>query len=73
MRRCSGFAFPQIATGDLDIAVVSQLPPPNLPLGDEFEMTFPFMDAILGHAVTGGVRGFVDARFKSRKPGRPQF
>ena len=23
--------------GDLDIAVVSQLPPPNLPLGDEFE------------------------------------
>jgi hypothetical protein len=29
MRRCSGFAFPQIATADLDIAVVSQPPPPN--------------------------------------------
>src|SRR5205823_8966045 len=29
--------FPQIATGDLDIAVVGQLPPPNLSLGDQFE------------------------------------
>jgi hypothetical protein len=29
--------FPQIATGDLDVAVVGQLPPPNLPLSYEFE------------------------------------
>ena len=31
------FSFPQIATGDLDIAVVGQLPAANLSLGDEFE------------------------------------
>jgi hypothetical protein len=31
------FPFPQIATGDLDIAVVGQLPPPKFPLGDQFE------------------------------------
>jgi hypothetical protein len=31
------FPFPQIATGDFDIAVVGQLPAANLPLGDEFE------------------------------------
>jgi hypothetical protein len=31
------FPFPQIATGDLDIPVVGQLPAANLPLGDEFE------------------------------------
>ena len=31
------FALPQIATGDLDIAVVSQLPPPKFPLSDKFE------------------------------------
>jgi hypothetical protein len=31
------FPFPQIATGDLDIAVVGQLPPPKFPLRDEFE------------------------------------
>jgi len=35
--RCSGFAFAQVATGNLDIAVIGQLPPPNLTLGDEFE------------------------------------
>jgi hypothetical protein len=29
--------FPQIATGDFDIAVVGQLPAANLPLSDEFE------------------------------------
>ena len=29
--------FPQIATGDLDIPVVGQLPAANLPFGDEFE------------------------------------
>jgi hypothetical protein len=31
------FALPQIASSDLDIAVVGQPPPPNLPLGDNFE------------------------------------
>jgi hypothetical protein len=31
------FPFPQIATGDLDIPIVGQLPAANLPLGDEFE------------------------------------
>ena len=31
------FPFPQIATVDLDIAVVRQLPAANLPLGDDFE------------------------------------
>jgi hypothetical protein len=31
------FSFSQIATGDLNITFVGQLPPPNLPLGDEFE------------------------------------
>jgi hypothetical protein len=31
------FPFPQIATGDLDIAVVRQLRAANLPLRDEFE------------------------------------
>ena len=29
--------FPQIATGDLDIPIVGQLPAANLPFGDEFE------------------------------------
>ena len=37
MGRCSGFAFAQITTGDLDIAVVGQLLTANLPLGDQFE------------------------------------
>jgi hypothetical protein len=31
------FPFPQIATGDLNIPVVGQLPAANLPLGDDFE------------------------------------
>jgi hypothetical protein len=31
------FSFPQIATGDLNIAVVGQLPSTNLPFGDQFE------------------------------------
>jgi hypothetical protein len=31
------FPLPQIATGDLDIPVVGQLPAANLPFGDEFE------------------------------------
>jgi hypothetical protein len=34
---CPALSFPQIATGDLDIALIGQLPPPNLPLGDQFE------------------------------------
>jgi hypothetical protein len=37
VRRCSGFAFRQIAPGDLDIPVIGQLPVPHLPLGDQFE------------------------------------
>ena len=31
------FSFPKIATGDLDIPIVGQLPSPNLSLGNEFE------------------------------------
>jgi hypothetical protein len=31
------FPSPQIATGDLDIPIVGQLPAANLPFGDEFE------------------------------------
>jgi hypothetical protein len=31
------FSFSHIATGDLDIAVVGQLPAANLPFGDQFE------------------------------------
>jgi len=33
----SDLALPQIAAGDLDISVFSQLAPTKLPLGDEFE------------------------------------
>jgi hypothetical protein len=33
----TAFFLPQIATGDLDISIVGQSPPPNLPLGDEFK------------------------------------
>jgi hypothetical protein len=32
-----GCSLPQIATSDLDVAIVGQLPPSNLPLCDEFE------------------------------------
>jgi hypothetical protein len=35
MRR--NFPFAQIATGDLDIAIIGQLPPPKFALGEEFE------------------------------------
>jgi hypothetical protein len=31
------FPFPQIATGDLDIPIVGQLPAANLSFGDQFE------------------------------------
>jgi hypothetical protein len=31
------FPLPQIMTGDLDIAVVGQLPPPQFAFGDQFE------------------------------------
>jgi hypothetical protein len=34
---CPDFPFPQVMTGDLDIAAVGQLPPSKLALGDEFE------------------------------------
>ena len=33
----SDLALPQIAAGDLDIAVIGQQLPANLPLGDEFQ------------------------------------
>ena len=32
-----GLPLPHIATSDLDVAIVGQLPPSNLPLCDEFE------------------------------------
>jgi hypothetical protein len=35
MRR--NFPFPQIASSDLDVAIIGQLAATNLPLGDEFE------------------------------------
>jgi hypothetical protein len=31
------FSFAQIATGDRDIAIIGQLPPPKFALGEEFE------------------------------------
>jgi hypothetical protein len=31
------FPFPEVATGDFDIAVVGQLPAANLPFGNQFE------------------------------------
>jgi hypothetical protein len=31
------FPFPQIATGDFDIAIIGQLPPTKFALSDEFE------------------------------------
>jgi hypothetical protein len=37
MRRCSGFAFTEIAAGDLDIAIVRKLAATKFPLGDQFE------------------------------------
>src|SRR6266849_585706 len=33
----SEVALSQVATADLDVAVLSQPPPPHLPLGDQFE------------------------------------
>ena len=37
MRCCSGFAFTEIAAGDLDIAIVGKLAATKFPLGEEFE------------------------------------
>ncbi len=37
MRRCSGFAFTEIAADDLDIAIVRKLAATKFPLGDKFE------------------------------------
>jgi hypothetical protein len=37
MRRCSGFAFTQVSTDDLDVAVIGQLRAMHLPLGNDFE------------------------------------
>jgi hypothetical protein len=32
-----GLPFPQVASGDLDVSIVGQQPPPNLSFGNEFE------------------------------------
>jgi hypothetical protein len=37
VRNAPAFPFPQIAPGDLDIAVLGQLPPPKFALSDEFK------------------------------------
>jgi hypothetical protein len=37
MHRCLGFPFAQVATGNLDIAVIGQLPTTDFPFGDEFK------------------------------------
>src|SRR5262249_14147627 len=34
MHRCSGFPFAQVATGNLDVAVIGQLPTADFPFGD---------------------------------------
>jgi hypothetical protein len=34
---CPDFPFPQVTTGDFDIAAIGQLAATKLPLGDEFE------------------------------------
>jgi hypothetical protein len=50
------FRYPQIATGDLDIPVVGQLPAANLPLGNEFEpgpMKMVRFEAALGCGASG--------------------
>jgi hypothetical protein len=49
------FPFPQIATGDLDIPIVGQLPATNLPLGDEFE---PSPMKMVGFEAAFGREGF---------------
>jgi hypothetical protein len=46
---------PQIATGDFDIAVVGQLPPPNLSIGNEFE---PGPMKMVGFEAAFGREGF---------------
>jgi hypothetical protein len=38
------FPFPQIATGDLDIPIIGQLPVAKLPFSDEFRAYLPFGD-----------------------------
>jgi len=49
------FPFPQIATGDLDVPIVGQLPAANLPLGDEFE---PGPVQVVGFEAAFGREGF---------------
>ena len=49
------FPFPKIATGDLDIPVVRQLPAANLPLSDEFE---PDAVQVVGFEAPFGREGF---------------
>jgi hypothetical protein len=38
MHRCLGFPFAQVATGNLDIAVIGQLPTTDFPFGDELKL-----------------------------------
>jgi hypothetical protein len=49
------FPLPQIATGDLDISIVGQLPAANLPFGDEFE---PSPVQMVGFEAAFGREGF---------------
>jgi hypothetical protein len=49
-----GLASPQIASSDLDIAVVGQLAATNLPLGDEFQ---PGSVVMVGFEAAFGRRG----------------
>jgi len=49
-----GCSLPHIATSDLDVAIVGQLPPSNLPLCDEFE---PGAVKVVGFEASFGRRG----------------
>jgi hypothetical protein len=69
MGRCSGFAFAQVATGDLDIAVIGQLPTANLPLGDQFE---PGSVKTVGFKAAFG-RGGLWKQDLEKAPGNPHY
>jgi hypothetical protein len=51
------FPFPQVTTGDLDIAVLRQLPPSKLALGDEFE---PGPVKVVGFQTPFGCWGLIE-------------
>jgi len=61
------FPFPQIAPGDLDIAVVGQLPSPNLLLSDPFD---PGSMEMVGFEASFGRRG-VWKQDLEHAPGNP--